>query len=71
VTDQTPEAILARLVTEYRVTLLRLSYAYLHDQVLAEDAVQETFLKAYRSMSTFRGDSGENMADENYRQYLP
>ena len=26
---------------------------------MAEDAVQETFIKAYQAMATFRGDSSE------------
>ena len=43
------------LVEAHQLALLRLCYAYLHDQALAEDAVQETFLKAYRKMDQFRG----------------
>ena len=39
--------------------LLRLCFLYLHDRMLAEDAVQETFLRAYRAHSRFRGDSSE------------
>ena len=43
------------LVETHQLALLRLCFAYLHDQALAEDAVQETFLKAYRKMDQFRG----------------
>ncbi len=57
--DRTPEAEIDRLVSAYQSALLRLSYAYLHDRALAEDAVQETFLKAYRNLDRFRGDSSE------------
>ncbi len=57
--DHTPEERLASLVAQYQTTLLRLCYAYLHDLALAEDTVQETFFKAYRSLGTFRGDAGE------------
>ena len=32
-------------------------YLHLSDKSLAEDAVQETFLKAYRGLSTFRSES--------------
>lgn len=32
---------------------------YLRDMNMAEDAVQETFLKAYNALSSFRGDSSE------------
>ena len=39
--------------------LLRLCFLYLHDRMLAEDAVQETFLRAYRAYGRFRGDSSE------------
>jgi len=50
---------LERLVKEYQGTLLRFCYAELHDAALAEDAVQETFLKVYKNWSSFRGESGE------------
>lgn len=45
-----------QLVEMYQTALLRMCYLYLKDRTLAEDAVQETFLKAYRSMGNFRGD---------------
>lgn len=48
-----------RLVCQYQKTLLRMCYLYLRDKTLAEDAVQETFIKVYRSMQSFRGDSSE------------
>ena len=51
---------LTRLVQAYQKTLMNLCYMYLHDRELAKDAVQETFLKAYRAIDTFRGESGEN-----------
>lgn len=47
------------LIDAYQASLLRLCYAYLHDWALAEDAVQETFLKAYRHLDDFRGDCAE------------
>lgn len=53
------EETLARLVAQYEVMLLRTCYMYLHDKGLAEDATQETFLKAYKALSSFRGDSSE------------
>lgn len=55
----TNEDKLEMLVSKYQLSLLRLCYAYLHDQQLAEDAVQETFIKAYRALVTFRGGSSE------------
>ena len=39
-----------QLVLEYQMPLKRMCYMYLHDMALAEDAVQETFLKVYRSL---------------------
>ena len=53
------EETLSRMVTQYEVMLLRTCYMYLHDRQLAQDATQETFLKAYRSLSSFRGESSE------------
>ena len=47
------------LVTTYQTQLLRLCYLQLHDQGLAEDAVQETFIKAYRALPAYRGECGE------------
>ena len=48
---------ITRLVEEHQLALLRLCFAYLHDQALAEDAVQETFIKAYRKLDQFRGNA--------------
>ncbi len=53
--DQTIE----RLIREFQTPLLRLCFMQLRDQALAEDAVQETFLKAYKYYSLFRGDCSE------------
>ena len=36
-----------RLVNQFQASLLRTCYMYLRDQEQAEDAVQETFFKAY------------------------
>lgn len=43
----------------YGTYLMRMCFLYLRDEAMAEDAVQETFLKAYRAMEGFRGDSSE------------
>ena len=57
--DSHPEIILERMVRENQVSLKRLCYLYLHDEAMAEDAVQETFLKAFRSLGDFRGEANE------------
>ena len=59
VPDSRPEETLERLIQENEVSLKRLCYLYLHDEAMAEDAVQETFLKVYRSLKDFRGEAGE------------
>lgn len=51
------EAWLRCIIHTYEKDLLRLCCVYLRDVSLAEDAVQETFLKAYKSLSAFRGES--------------
>ena len=47
---------LDRLMEQYGSSLLRMSALYLKDASLAQDAVQETFLKAYRHLGDYRGD---------------
>ena len=46
------------LIERYQRDLLRTCTLLLRDAHLAEDAVQETFLQAYRSLPRFRGESG-------------
>lgn len=53
------EKELTRMIKQYSNSLLNMCYIYLRDRELAEDALQETFLKAYRTRSSFRGDSHE------------
>ena len=47
------------MVIRYQMPLLRLCYAYLHDAELARDAVQETFIKAYRNLDKYREAASE------------
>ena len=60
-TDETRDrqAALERLMAQYGTALLRMCCLYLRDYSLAEDAVQETFLKAYARLDSFRGDCSE------------
>ena len=48
-----------RLINSYSKNLMRLCYIYLKDYHLAEDAVQETFTKAYLKYGTFKNLSSE------------
>ncbi len=45
------------LVMRYQGRLLGVINRYIKDSSEAEDVVQESFLKAYRSLSSFRGES--------------
>ena len=53
------EESLNQMVLTYEKDLQRLCCAYLKDIDLARDAVQETFLKAYRQMDQFNGKASE------------
>ena len=53
------EVELERLINQYGDGLLRVCLLYLKDYALAEDAVQETFLRAYRNYDRFEGRSSE------------
>lgn len=53
------EDAFTRMVAQYQVALKRMCCLYLRDRTAAEDAVQETFLKAYKHMDTFRSQSKE------------
>jgi len=57
--DNVREEVLRRFMMQYKNDLMRMSCAFLKDTSLAEDAVQETFVKAYQAMAAFRGDSSE------------
>ena len=54
-----PDERIGKMVIQYQTPLLRLCYAYLHDTELARDAVQETFIKAYRNMDKYREEASE------------
>lgn len=45
------------LVLKYQHKVLKLVTRYVRDPAEAEDIAQETFIKAYRALSSFRGDS--------------
>ena len=45
------------LVRKYQHKIVKLISRYIHDSSEAQDVAQETFLKAYRALPRFRGDS--------------
>ncbi len=59
VPDMTAEEHLEKLVNAWHLPLLRTCCALLGDADLARDAVQETFVKAYQALPSFRGESSE------------
>jgi RNA polymerase sigma-70 factor (ECF subfamily) len=48
---------LARLVAEHGDAIFRLALSVVRDRALAEDIAQETLVKAWLALPTFRGDS--------------
>lgn len=58
-TDAEREQTLERLMDAHGDEVKRLCAMQLGDQHQAEDAAQDTFVKAWRALESFRGDSGE------------
>ena len=58
-TEENRTEQLNRLVLLYEKEMLKLCYVYLRDMTLAQDALQESFLKAYRRLDTYRGEASE------------
>jgi len=46
------------LVRKYRARIMQLTLRYARNEADAEDLVQDTFLRAYRALPSFRGDAG-------------
>ena len=53
------DQVLVQMVNQYQGLLLRMCYIYLRDMEQAKDATQDTFLKAYKSLDSFRGECSE------------
>ena len=50
---------LEKAITRWEKPILHLCFAYLGDTALAEDAVQETFFRAWKHYDRFRGEADE------------
>lgn len=59
VPNRSREPDMERLISTYGNSLLRMCFLYLKDRQLAEDAVQDTYIKVYKNYAGFRGDSSE------------
>jgi len=57
VSDAQREQELISLMARHKTQLMRMAYLYLGDLSLAEEAVQDTFMKAYVHLDRFRGES--------------
>lgn len=57
--EEMTEARMERLIDAYGNSLLRLCTLYLRDPYMAEDAVQDTYLKVWKSYQGFQGRSAE------------
>lgn len=55
--DEAQNPSFEELVAQYQGSVLRMCFLYLCDKTLAEDAVQETFVKVYRGLNGFHGQS--------------
>lgn len=53
------QADLERLMEHYGTDILRLCALHLGDPALAEDAAQETMLRAWRNYGSYRGEASE------------
>lgn len=50
----------ALIYKEHAQSILRLCYLYLKNESLAQDAAQDTFVKAYQKLSSFKNNSSIN-----------
>lgn len=57
--DEMRDQELICMVNEHQTALLRMCYMLLNDRDLAQDAVQDTFIRAYKGLPTFRGECSQ------------
>ena len=58
-TDADRREQINRMVLQYEKEMLKLCFVYLRNLDLAREALQESFLKAYRRFDTYRGEASE------------
>jgi RNA polymerase sigma-70 factor, ECF subfamily len=51
------QAAFAGIVHRWQARLVNLAWRFCHDRTLAEDMAQEAFVRAFRNLHTFRGES--------------
>ncbi len=56
-TEQQKEELLEAIMIEHGDDLVRLAFQYVKDQETAKDMVQNTFIKCYEKLETFRFDA--------------
>lgn len=56
-TQQGDQAAFGLLVEKYQYRMAKLVSRYIHDSSEVEDVCQEAFIKAYRAIGSFRGES--------------
>ena len=57
--DENRREQLNRIMLLYEKDMLKVCFVYLRDLSLAQDALQESFLKAYRCFDSYRGEAAE------------
>jgi RNA polymerase sigma-70 factor (family 1) len=60
---QSNDALFEELVDQHGESLIRLAFTYVKDRQVAEDIVQDVFMRAYEKRNDFKGDS-------TYKTYL-
>lgn len=53
--------LLEKVMVEYGDELVRVAYSYVKDVECAKDVVQNTFIKCYKNINSFRMDAHRGM----------
>lgn len=51
------ESAFAEIVARFRAPVFSIAFSHLHDRFDAEEVVQDTFIRVYRGLAAFRGES--------------